>query len=179
MPKCKNCGEDLQEGSRYCSKCGIELIVVCPKCKNEIRAEASFCDKCGIKIETNLKYKKSDQKKTTSTAGSVPPPIPPPPFVRLLRITREQQFACMANTYQVIVNGNLLGNIAVGNTISINVPGDTAVVDIISTTPMINTRLRLALRLSDNTNVVLRIDWPGEIFAAVYGAQILEQTRYF
>jgi hypothetical protein len=179
MLKCTKCGEDLQGDSKFCSKCGSEVFVICPKCSNEVHAGAAFCDKCGAKIESASKSRKNSEKKPAPPVASVNPPVLPPPLVRLLRISREQQFVCMGNTYQVVVNGNVLGSIAVGNTITINVPGDTAILDIISTTPMINTKLRLVLRLSDNTNVVIRIDWPGEIYAAVYGAQILEQTRYF
>lgn len=79
--KCKNCGKELAEGSKFClecgtkienigenelicshcgkkttkgkfcSECGQKIQLVCPKCKKEITLGAKFCPECGEKLE--------------------------------------------------------------------------------------------------------------------------------
>jgi|GEM_PF-2926658 hypothetical protein len=186
MAKCVKCGTTLTEGANYCSLCGAAAIspdrIICSKCGTEIVAGAFFCDNCGAKVTaTVVQNPSTPQPPPPINITNVPSPYPPYPVAanRVLRITRESQFQCMANTYQVIVNGNYLGNIGVGKTISLNVNVDTAVVDIICTTIMINARMRLVLKLGPVTSVNFKVEWPGDIYPTVYGAQVIEQTKFF
>jgi hypothetical protein len=49
---CPKCGADTPEHSRFCYKCGHQLIVInrCPKCGKDLPAEASFCMVCGLNL---------------------------------------------------------------------------------------------------------------------------------
>ena len=136
-------------------------MAVCGNCGETLREGALFCGKCGTRVE------------------SVRPSAPTgnPSAIRTLTISREQQFQCMANTYKVIVNGNNLGNIGMGRSLNISLATDTATVDIISTTVMIDQKLHLVLKLGENPRVNLKIEWPGSIHPTVQNATILEQHR--
>jgi len=67
--KCKNCGEALAEGTKFCGSCGekveetvesveekpLEEVVeetkkICPNCQAEI-GDAKFCNSCGTSID--------------------------------------------------------------------------------------------------------------------------------
>ena len=50
---CPKCGIDTPEESRFCYKCGHQMIVInrCPKCSKDLPAEAKFCMVCGHKLE--------------------------------------------------------------------------------------------------------------------------------
>jgi hypothetical protein len=97
--------------------------------------------------------------------------------MRQITISRASQFVCAANTYKVIVNGSPLGNIPVGRTIVATVSTDVATVEIICTTIMINKKLRMKLHLGANPAVSFSVQWPGDIFASVQDAQILEKSN--
>ena len=45
------CGEENEQGSKFCSKCGSPLIKTCPNCHNEIETNDNFCNKCGTKLD--------------------------------------------------------------------------------------------------------------------------------
>lgn len=67
--KCINCGNELNEKAKFCSKCGskveeqqkeiLEEVVVkeqeemkkCVHCGNELNEKAKFCGKCGSSVE--------------------------------------------------------------------------------------------------------------------------------
>lgn len=166
MAFCKKCGSVLLEGATFCGKCGTRidepLKKLCPNCKTELAPNMAFCSKCGARVDiapipnTNTAYQ--------------------PPKIRTLSISRESQFQCMGNTYKVIVNGNDLGNISIGKTISTNLSSENATLEIVSTTIMINQKLRLVLQLGENPKVHFKIQWPGSILATVQDANILEQS---
>lgn len=52
---CKNCGNNVNEGSKFCRECGTEIISepkipknnTCPKCGNWLNEGAMFCNNCG------------------------------------------------------------------------------------------------------------------------------------
>ena len=47
---CPECGKEVPQG-KFCSECGCKLAKnVCPKCGNEIEANTKFCPECGEKI---------------------------------------------------------------------------------------------------------------------------------
>jgi hypothetical protein len=56
MAICKYCGQQLDDGSSFCGKCGKPVIskggkTVCGKCGNELQEGQIFCDKCGQRVE--------------------------------------------------------------------------------------------------------------------------------
>jgi membrane protease subunit (stomatin/prohibitin family) len=57
---CPKCGADTPEHSRFCYKCGHQLIVInrCPKCGKDLPAEANFCMVCGLNLAEKTKCKK-------------------------------------------------------------------------------------------------------------------------
>lgn len=51
--KCNSCGAELPEGSKFCSKCGLEqnLSFFCKKCGTKIQYNESVCPNCGELFE--------------------------------------------------------------------------------------------------------------------------------
>lgn len=49
---CPECGMQTIENSRFCHRCGYQLVTVeyCPECKFELPAEANYCQNCGKKL---------------------------------------------------------------------------------------------------------------------------------
>lgn len=55
---CKKCGRPVNEGAKFCRKCGSEIVFesesiegnTCPKCGNSLEENASFCNNCGHKL---------------------------------------------------------------------------------------------------------------------------------
>jgi membrane protease subunit (stomatin/prohibitin family) len=54
---CPKCGADTPEHSRFCYKCGHQLVVInrCPKCGKDLPAEANFCMVCGFNLAQKIK----------------------------------------------------------------------------------------------------------------------------
>ncbi len=54
---CPVCHTDTPEQSRYCYRCGHQMIVqnVCPSCGRELPTEANFCLHCGHKLDAELR----------------------------------------------------------------------------------------------------------------------------
>ena len=53
---CRFCGAEVEEGAKFCQKCGKNLEEVsdkknCPKCGSELEKDAKFCLKCGYSME--------------------------------------------------------------------------------------------------------------------------------
>ena len=51
MPKCTNCGTELEEGAKFCLECGtpVPQTKKCIKCGFELPLSAKFCPECGTK----------------------------------------------------------------------------------------------------------------------------------
>jgi membrane protease subunit (stomatin/prohibitin family) len=51
---CPTCHTDTPEQSRYCYRCGHQMIAqsVCPSCRKELPTEAAYCLYCGFKLDT-------------------------------------------------------------------------------------------------------------------------------
>jgi len=54
---CPKCHTDTPEQSRYCYRCGYQMISqnLCPSCNKELPTEAVFCLHCGFKLDAKLK----------------------------------------------------------------------------------------------------------------------------
>ncbi|MBU0984373.1 MAG: zinc ribbon domain-containing protein, partial [candidate division Zixibacteria bacterium] len=53
---CPKCHTDTPEQSRYCYRCGHQMIAQnnCPSCSKDLPTEASFCMYCGYRLDSNL-----------------------------------------------------------------------------------------------------------------------------
>lgn len=51
---CPKCHTDTPEQSRYCYRCGYQMITqnCCPSCNKELPTEANFCLHCGFRLDT-------------------------------------------------------------------------------------------------------------------------------
>ncbi|UCG62426.1 MAG: SPFH domain-containing protein [Candidatus Zixiibacteriota bacterium] len=51
---CPKCHSDTPEQSRFCYRCGHQMITqnVCPSCQSSLPTEANFCLNCGYKLDT-------------------------------------------------------------------------------------------------------------------------------
>jgi membrane protease subunit (stomatin/prohibitin family) len=49
---CPKCGSDTPEASRFCYRCGHQMVAInrCPACTNDLPAEANFCMICGTHL---------------------------------------------------------------------------------------------------------------------------------
>jgi membrane protease subunit (stomatin/prohibitin family) len=54
---CPTCHTETPEQSRYCYRCGHQMVVqnVCPSCNKQLPSEANFCLHCGYKLDTRPK----------------------------------------------------------------------------------------------------------------------------
>lgn len=54
MKKCKNCGQEFEDGANVCPVCGAadngQSAKVCPNCKTEVSDNSNFCTNCGTPI---------------------------------------------------------------------------------------------------------------------------------
>ncbi len=82
ITKCPNCRADVQNGSPFCSFCGIKLgitapskpnITLCAKCSSEISADSAFCTNCGTKVNNN------PPTVTAAPIEPTPAPVQPTP----------------------------------------------------------------------------------------------------
>lgn len=50
---CPNCEEELEEGQKFCGKCGMstEIQNICPECNNINKSQDIFCRNCGHKLK--------------------------------------------------------------------------------------------------------------------------------
>jgi membrane protease subunit (stomatin/prohibitin family) len=53
---CPKCGSDTPEASRFCYRCGHQMVAInrCPSCNNDLPAEANFCMVCGTSLTQTL-----------------------------------------------------------------------------------------------------------------------------
>ena len=66
MPKiCSNCGNELSENAKFCSKCGTKYEsdsgTFCQKCGHKINKDAKFCTYCGNPIKQNIPQKEPNK----------------------------------------------------------------------------------------------------------------------
>ena len=47
---CKSCGAKLEKKQKFCPECGESQVFTCPKCKKEINENSKFCPECGEKM---------------------------------------------------------------------------------------------------------------------------------
>lgn len=48
--QCRDCGDEVVEGSKFCGKCGTPLPRGCRNCGHTVPAQNSFCSECGTRV---------------------------------------------------------------------------------------------------------------------------------
>ena len=55
--QCKNCGNAMKKGAKFCPECGEKVLqsdtVICPECGKEV-PQGKFCPECGCKLAKNV-----------------------------------------------------------------------------------------------------------------------------
>src|SRR3984957_1066041 len=52
--RCSKCGSENPAGKKYCSECGVGLLMRCPRCKAEHAPAAKFCGECGGPCDSSI-----------------------------------------------------------------------------------------------------------------------------
>src|SRR5712672_1604767 len=52
--RCSKCGSENPVGKKYCSECGVGLLMRCPRCKAENAPTAKFCGECGAPFGSSV-----------------------------------------------------------------------------------------------------------------------------
>jgi len=58
--KCPECKAENPETTKFCRKCGSELLLACPQCGAAILPDDDFCGKCGHTLSVNISAKAAD-----------------------------------------------------------------------------------------------------------------------
>lgn len=60
--KCIQCGQELEEGTKFCYSCGAKVqSTFCSQCGAEIPSDAKFCGSCGSKTSNDSSLSTSDK----------------------------------------------------------------------------------------------------------------------
>ncbi|MDX1777900.1 MAG: zinc ribbon domain-containing protein, partial [Thermodesulfobacteriota bacterium] len=53
---CPDCHTEVRMDSRFCHRCGHQLVILqkCPKCEKNLNATAKFCSNCGHNLKESL-----------------------------------------------------------------------------------------------------------------------------
>src|ERR1700731_2594169 len=52
--RCSKCESENPAGKKYCSECGVGLLMRCPRCKAENAPTAKFCGECGASFDPSI-----------------------------------------------------------------------------------------------------------------------------
>lgn len=159
---CPRCNAETVKGAAFCTACGAPLKSTCPACSFEMPAEAKFCTNCGFALK----------------AQPVTKPVVQP-VLRTLEVARAMQYAGSAATYEVKVDGRLLGSLNVGKSYYVNDLGDETRVEIDKGSIFARGHMQLRLRCGNKAVVRMSLDFGGNIKVDVSDATILEQTYQY
>lgn len=128
----------------------------CNQCGTELPEGSKFCGVCGASVQSGGE---------SADTG----------VVHTLVISRASQFVCALTSYEAYIDGSVLGNIPVGQSIAARVFSDVVKVEIKCTTIMMKRfKVGFLLRLHQNPRVDFKLNYPGTIIYNVSGADILE-----
>lgn len=140
----------------------------CSYCGQKLPDDVLFCTSCGMKLPSASSQTSSPinmvQRGNISVAAHT------------IVVSRAVQFICAGCTYKVFVNGQNLGHVGVGKSVSMQFFSDAVDVDICCTTVwMSGCQLHLTLKPLQNPRVDFKLEYGGSIHATVGGAEILAQ----
>src|SRR5712671_8058592 len=52
--RCSKCGSENPAAKKYCSECGVGLLMRCPRCNAENAPTAKFCGECGAPCDSSI-----------------------------------------------------------------------------------------------------------------------------
>src|SRR5882672_8012984 len=52
--RCSKCGSENPAAKKYCSECGVGLLMRCPRCNAENAPTAKFCGECGAPFDSSV-----------------------------------------------------------------------------------------------------------------------------
>jgi ribosomal protein L40E len=52
--RCSKCGSENPTGKKFCSNCGVGLLMRCRRCKADNPPTAKFCGECGASIGASI-----------------------------------------------------------------------------------------------------------------------------
>jgi predicted amidophosphoribosyltransferase len=69
---CINCGEELEDGAKFCWKCGTEQrAATCPSCGQQIKENWKVCPFCRAALSTDMQAAILDGSKNAPSVGSI------------------------------------------------------------------------------------------------------------
>lgn len=68
--KCRNCGNEIQNGKKFCGKCGTPVINQCPQCGKELSDGVKFCPGCGYNLVRNKPDESLENRSSASSQGT-------------------------------------------------------------------------------------------------------------
>jgi hypothetical protein len=66
--QCAECDHENRDEARFCTACGVSLVLRCPACGAIPLAQASFCDACGASLEINATLAEPDPAAAVDTS---------------------------------------------------------------------------------------------------------------
>ena len=76
---CVNCGNSLQQGMKFCNKCGTEIEeenlkqkIFCSSCGKELKLESRFCGGCGRHVKVDIKKIEDKEEYTEKKLNKIP-----------------------------------------------------------------------------------------------------------
>jgi class 3 adenylate cyclase len=64
--RCPHCGNEVEEGQRFCGSCGGLLALVCPVCDAENPLLNSFCGSCGAELVRTVVVRDVEERKVVT-----------------------------------------------------------------------------------------------------------------
>ena len=133
--KCLNCNNEINENSNFCEYCGTKIEKqinnYCSNCGSLLNS-GNFCSSCGTKINNNLTI----YNQTTNN--------------HLLTVTRQKKTLGFAVSFTVHVDGNIIGKLKNGESLSCSLNPGKHVVNIES----VEKNTIEEIIINDNTNSV-------------------------
>jgi class 3 adenylate cyclase len=64
--QCPHCGNEVEEGQRFCGSCGGLLALVCPACETENPLSNKFCGNCGAELVRPQVVKEIEERRVVT-----------------------------------------------------------------------------------------------------------------
>lgn len=126
---CTNCGQPLKDGASFCGECGA-AVRHCPRCGQLLRDGSVFCGQCGATVNgagpdsAAIVSPSAPPTELTGAQGSIALArirftLPKPFFAKLADFLR---FIPITFTNTILLDGNELRTLEMGETIDLEVP---------------------------------------------------------
>jgi hypothetical protein len=134
-----------------------------------------FCSKCGTKVGAHVEAAAQPIPPQSPAVQSIPQPISQPSGGYSMTFTRESSVVGILSGVTVVVNGIDYGNIASGESKTINHDSPNAIIELKS---MGVKSIRATLNVVNNVHVSFKMQiglgWPKLVFVSITGAEVLQ-----